>query len=44
MLDIFSFFCLPKGPKPGEGKLPYFLNLVILVTLTMLAFTANHHR
>ena len=46
---IFLFFWFPggsppKGPKPGEGGLPYFLNLVILVTLTMLAFTANHHR
>ena len=52
MLDIFSCFLIsrgspPKGPKPGEGGpggLPYFLNLVILVALTMLVFTANHHR
>ena len=34
MLDIFSFFLIsrggpPKGPKPEEGGLPYFLNLVI---------------
>ena len=48
MLDIFSCFLLsrspPKGPKPREGGLPFFLNLVILVPLTMLVFTANHHR
>ena len=46
---IFLFFDFQggvrlKGLNSGKADSRIFLNLVIWVTLTMLVFTANHHR